>query len=1140
MIDSSSIPDSSIRRLAETTFDRNVVVVAGAGTGKTTLLVNRLLSVLLREPDPIPMTNIVALTFTNKAATEMKMRLRDQLLGLVNWEQREGESASTSHHMVRFQEEFRLSSTEIVARAQAALDDVEKAQIGTLHSFAAHLLRLYPLESGVPPNFREDDGSRFNEYFTQEWDVWIDGELGPHGTQHDQWKSLLAHFRLESLRGLALDLSLDMSMVGQLLAQTGTTDITGHLRDWFCSKRNRMEELLSSYRVAKPRKVERALGVATQVLTAILEQGLDGIHSFPDTDCDLLGSNLGNMPRGWTEEDFSDARALIRLAHSIFSVDHPRIHGLLQMLIPFVTHVQQTFISDGWMTFQDLLTRARTLLRDYPVVRERLKHEFQAILVDEFQDTDPIQYEIVLYLCETRGICASDWRAVQLTPGKLFIVGDPKQSIYTFRGADLEAFDHVISKIRDDGGIVYELTTNFRSHRQVLHVVNDVFDRLLQPRQHIQPGNIQLTVSPNRHEMLRAPGVEVRVVQMEEDPEDVGASAVTRREAEQLARYMKEHLLKEETLLEATGTHVPLRPGHIGLLFRKLTQAHVYLEALQRHGIPYVTDGEKHFYRRPEVIDVINVLRVLDQPGDAVGMLGMLRSPVGGLNDREIYELRQLQACDYRHVSQLDRWTSPRKAVVQKLFVALRELNEQAFLYPLGQIIERIFSRLPILELAMASRHGEQAVANLKKIQSMAMEMEDRPLLTLSGFVNLLVTRLHEQPSEAERSLAEESLDAVRVLTIHKAKGLEFPVVILPGFHHGAQTGSDGPTISSDWATEVAGVSIGSSCTLGNVLTKEKARVKEEAEQRRLLYVAMTRTQERLVLSGGFPKRQAAGTFFRLLQEVTTDTVGSPDCDRLTLHSTSIPQIFIPSSDPFLGNAETRAHAFSPPMTLDSWLQRWDERDRAWKECMAMPTYLTPTSRRTDGPRVEAFGNEGGMLGGRGALIGSLTHRVLQQWDFSCTSPHRDRLKSTVAEVSAHAILDEWEEDREAVQEEICDVLETFLSSSAYTMLQRATILGREVPFTIPWDCVPNGEMAITDDTSVVMEGVIDLVYERDQQICLVDYKTDRIKEKDVPDRMRFYRDQAEIYTRAAQRCLQLHEVRCQFIFLRLGQIIAV
>ncbi|GJL62011.1 MAG: hypothetical protein NPIRA04_06650 [Nitrospirales bacterium] len=1138
MIDSSTISDFTIRRLAESNFEQNVVVVAGAGTGKTTLLVNRLLSALLREPNPIPITKVVALTFTNKAATEMRTRLRDQLLALVNWEQAGSESAEVHSHMLRYQESFRLSSNEVVARAQAALQGLEQAQIGTLHSFAAHLLRLNPLESGVPPNFHEDDGSRFSEYFTHEWNAWIDDELGPYGTQHERWRTFLPHIRLESFRELAFDLSLDTSSLDLLLEQTRSTEISGRLRDWVRSQRDRVEMLLTLYALPKPRKVERALAVAKQVLTVLLEQGLDGVKTFVNDERDLLFSNLGKMPRGWMEEDFSDARALIRLAQSIFAVDHPLIHGLLQILIPFVENIQQKFINDGWITFQELLTRARALLRDYPVVRERLKHEYHAILVDEFQDTDPIQYEIVLYLCEIRDTCASDWRSVQLTPGKLFIVGDPKQSIYTFRGADLEAFDHVLGKVLNDGGVVYELNTNFRSHGQILTVVNDLFDRLFQSREHIQPGNIPLSVFSNRRDMLQTPGVEVRLVQLEEEDEqeDVGAASVTRLEAEQLARWIKEELLTGEVTMEATGKSGLVRPGDIGLLFRKLTQAHVYLEALQRHGIPYITDGEKHFYRRQEVIDLINVLRVLDQPGDAMGMLGVLRSPIGGLNDREIYDLRQMHAFDYRDVVQLDRWEGPQKQTIKQLYDTLADLHELAFLYPLGKVIDFIFARLPVLELAMASRHGEQAVANLQKVRSMAMDMEDRPSLTLSGFVKLLVTRLHEQPSEAERSLAEESLDAVRVLTIHKAKGLEFPIVILPGFHHGSQAGADGPSVSCDWATEVVGVSIGSYSSLGQVLTKEKTRIKEEAEQRRLMYVAMTRARERLVLSGGTLKRQAAGTFLRLLQEVTTDTVGSHDCERLTLPSTSIPQTIIVSSNAQVAKVGPMACELTNPTTLEPWFQSWTARDGEWNEHISSPTYLTPTSRKNLGAHVEKSESIESRCRGRGTLVGSLTHRVLQQWDFSY---NYHRLKQHVVEVCTHGIFDDWEKERDDIQGEVYEILQMFFSSPVYEVLRRATIVGREVPFTIPWDCVLNSEMAITD-TTCVMEGVIDLVYELDQHIGIVDYKTDRIEEKDIPVRMRSYQEQADIYKQASQQCLGLRDVQCQFIFLRLGLMIHV
>ncbi|MGH7251063.1 MAG: UvrD-helicase domain-containing protein, partial [Nitrospiraceae bacterium] len=199
-----AIPDEEARRLAETTFDRNVVVVAGAGTGKTTLLVNRLVHLLMREPNPAEITRIVALTFTNKAATEMKVRLRGRLKALLATEQERASADPGAVRVEDLRERYGLSSDEIDRRARRALGDLEKAQIGTLHSFAAHLLRLYPLESGVDPAFEtDDDGLRFEEHFATQWELWLDGELGPNGSDHARWRRLLDAVGLEQIREVA-------------------------------------------------------------------------------------------------------------------------------------------------------------------------------------------------------------------------------------------------------------------------------------------------------------------------------------------------------------------------------------------------------------------------------------------------------------------------------------------------------------------------------------------------------------------------------------------------------------------------------------------------------------------------------------------------------------------------------------------------------------------------------------------------------------------------------------------------------------------------------------------------------------------------------------------------------------------------
>lgn len=286
----------------------------------------------------------------------------------------------------------------------------------------------------------------------------------------------------------------------------------------------------------------------------------------------------------------------------------------------------------------------------------------------------------------------------------------------------------------------------------------------------------------------------------DDEDEVFDAAAATRAESEVLARWLREEVLSRSTV----------KPGHVALLFRKLTQADAYLDALRRHDIHYVVEGEKHFYRRQEVIDFVNLLRVLDHPHDEIALTGLLRSSLGGLTDRELYDLKQAGHFNYLHASHLGTWLHVRADAVRRLYEHLAWLHRAIPVLPLAEALELIFDRLPILEIAAASLHGEQAVANLMKVKHTAASLADRPHMTLSGFVDLMIARLEEQPDESESLLAEESLEAVHVLTIHKAKGLEFPIVVLPGLHQGVDVNGvrrRSPTIGraepmgSPWST---------------------------------------------------------------------------------------------------------------------------------------------------------------------------------------------------------------------------------------------------------------------------------------------------------------------------------------------------
>ena len=1101
--------DGAARRAAETTFDRNVVVVAGAGTGKTTLLVNRLIHLLMKEPQPVSITQTVALTYTNKAATEMKVRLRERLTGLT---QASSAPMDPSHAGSVAVEDLRmrygLTTDDVTARAGEALRDLEKAQIGTVHSFAAHLLRLYPLEAGVDPAFREDDGLRFDETFQVRWDIWIDRELGRGGTQHHRWRTLLDSTTLEQLRELTYALCSDLIDVDTLVHQVGSEPETP-LMDWITGMRGRAQKLLDAHDRPKRRKIEQMLAGAISLLTLLQEHGPDAVAHLEPSAREDLDKDPGRGIGDWDLHDFAEARRIIKVCQQFLAVNQSYFMNLLTLVRPFVESVRTSFAQTGWISFDGLLARARRLLWEHPDVRERIKHEYRAVLIDEFQDTDPVQYEILLALAEQPGHCSRAWQDMTLQPGKLFIVGDPKQSIYAFRRADMEAFDRVVDKVLADGGSMHSLTTNFRSDQGILEPVNEVFDRLFLRQPLVQPANVRLQGDVRRRSSAPETGVVLQVVSPRQGHELFDAAGAARAEGEVLARWLSEELL----------TRPGVSPGHIAFLFRTLTQADAYLDALRRYNIPYLIEGEKHFYRRQEVIDLVNVLRVLDHPHDHIALLGVLRSPLGGLTDGDIHELREAGWLHYLHNSTTMTWSHPRSETVRRLYRRLAGLHRMVGAVPLDEAIQLVFDELPVLELAAASLHGEQAVANLMKIKQTAASLTDRPRLTLGGFIELMVARLDEQPEEAESSLAEDASDAVQILTVHKAKGLEFPIVVLPGLQQGSGRDKPAPAVVYDWSTGTYGLSTGPHQTFGYARVQEKLVERENAERRRVFYVGMTRAKDLLLLSGGLTSRAVGDTVLGWLQEIGEGEIGNPQTKTVTIGAIALSHRVVHAPDRKWPRRFPTSRENGPAVDPASLARLWETRTARWRTVRTSEWRVTPTALHEQHlPSASSAHHRVGRDVSR--LVGVVAHRMLEEWDFRLPS---DQLLTRIGATRDPMLSMETEHVRATVAEALTDIFTTFLASEPYARLASAQILGREVLFLMPW----NEEQ--------MMEGVIDIIYRLDGTIWIADYKTDRVTLSEVSEKATVYAPQALIYREAAAKCLGLSQVSCQLMFLRAG-----
>jgi ATP-dependent helicase/nuclease subunit A len=1120
------LPDARDRQVAIGTFDRNLVVTAGAGTGKTTLLVDRLVHLLLRNPEPLKITEIVALTFTNKAAEEMKLRLRQRLQAFLDIEldrqpanDVEKKTQKDIEALIAF---YQLSKDELDSRAHDALRNMERSDIGTIHSFAATLLRLYPLEAGVDPQFHEDDGAEFDRLFDEQWDLWLDQELSLRSSHAEDWRKILPRCQLDQIKALAKSIATENVDLRQNL--DGQTAIPPTLRDWLANLEGQAAKLFERH--PEDRLNEKLVRAARAVLGEFIKAGRRS-DLLAEEHALLSEKAISRNLKGWQPDDVAEAQELVRAAKGLAGVDGELTGLLWRLLVPYAEDFRERFIREGHISFDGLLVRARNLVRDQDRVRADLKRSYSAILIDEFQDTDPIQYEILLYLAEAQDASAKDWRKVQLTPGKVFVVGDPKQSIYAFRRADIEAYLEVVEKIiKAQNGVECRLTTNFRSNAAILDVVNGAFETLIQAQDGVQPPYIAIHPAPGR---ITAPSHVPKVLVRKIVAVDQGINAETARrlEGESLARWLKEQVLGKTTILNARGETVCAQPKDIAILLRKLTDIHDYLEPLRRQGIRYVVEGERHFYAAKEVIDAVNLLRAVENPHDRLALVGVLRSPLGGLADQQIYELHRQNLLDYRAADKLAGKDFP--PTLADLYDALARLYNETRTLPIGAAVAHIFATLPVELLAACYFHGEQAVANLQKLAQQAELIGREGLTTLKEAIRQLEKRVLDVKDEGESVLAEENLDAVRIMSIHKAKGLEFPIVILAG----CQTGIEGRHSADaeamfDWSTALTGLRIGTISDLAGLYIAEKTRLRNAEEQKRLLYVAMTRARENLIISCAPSSRRSSGSFLSMLDGTLNDSIAGAEASKTVNVGNGTVEIEVVSEGLTApSRAKGKSKQTKKKFNWQFFIDTWTRRTASYEKAQQYAPFLTPTLLKR---QEEAFTEAGGKFNGDGyrhtpaLVIGDLAHRFLQQWEFSGVTKN---FEAQLLDFIGHALPREFESSHREVESDLQDIFGGFFGSKAYAELTGARILGREVPLLMPWD-------------GRIMEGVIDVIYERDGLLYLADYKTDRISRNELSQGAERYRQQADIYTRAAVQSLRREVAAFKVIFLRLGEAVEV
>ncbi len=1090
--------DHSAREVARKRLDINIVVEAGAGTGKTTLLTDRLLFLLLAGgPDQkgLSITRMVALTFTEKAAGEIKVRLAERLNDLLRRLDGQGVSekgaARTEDWLREAREEWHATDERLRRMAEEALRELDRAPIGTIHSFCKTVIQLFPVEAGVNPQFQMDKGDALEALFKTEWSRWLEKELVRGTPTEPLWRDVLTHVPLDDVATLAKALA-------------GSPAVDGHtaiLSDRLAALREALDRLPEGKPLPRRGKMLESLRRLSERFQSVETVSRDPWGPLPvPTE---WKEDAKTWPKEWEgldgESVYQEACAL---AKGISPEGEATLARVRKLLAPFVAHCRSRFRAEGWMGFDDLLRGARDLLADHPDVRRELKTRYGAILIDEFQDTDPLQGEMLLFLAERLESEARTWRDVLLAPGKLFIVGDPKQSIYRFRGADIRAYEAFVSLVLSQGGQKCDLQTSFRTHSGIVEPVNRLFSDLMRESPGLQPAYLPLLPRPGEG---GSGGVELVLVESGGDTPS-GQEA----EARWIARWVVEHC-------GAEGDGRPWRLGDVAILFRSTSVLTTYMDALKAAKIPYLVESDRAFYSTPEVMDFLNLLRVIQNPSDTVSLVGLLRSPLILLEDRHILHLAEAGELDDRRPlpSGLPANVAAR---LSEFYGELGRLRLAARGDSLGELAARLLRDTALLPAAAAVYHGEQSVSNLMKLARLAAEANDARGETVEGFVRQLSGSVGDGVEEGESPLGEERADAVRLLTVHKAKGLEYKVVFLPNLSAAVQSGSRRTSaLRQDWAEERVGHRLVERkwSDLGMAFLDADERRREKEEAIRLFYVAATRAREQVILLGN--EKAAGGSFMEMIRGASRPVDGVWElADGLRLPVTSVAQ---EEGKRLLwaGKTPNRKSALTPSLE-----RRWEKRLAHAASVAGAPLFRSPSTQTHEPEKQDGTEGATRLPKGDAALLGRLCHGVLEFWEWGGRANVSAAVERTAHRLSSEFPAARWEE----IQPEAVDLLAGFFESAVGREVGAQTILARETPFLFA-------------EKGVVVRGVIDLLYRRDGKLWVVDFKTDRVKPGDSLVRAERYAHQGRDYRSAVQRSLN-EPCGFEIIFLRTAERVDV
>ena len=1110
--------DNEARNTIEHALNETLFVEAGAGTGKTTSLVNRILELV--GSGATTLDKVAAITFTEAAAAELRERIRTEL-----------EKAAENDSLREDRRNL----------CRQGVEQLDSASIQTLHSFAGALLQERPLEAGLPPSFDTMDAIESDLAFEESWAQWIDAALDDAALQPHFLMTFSLGLTIDGLREIALkfhenyDLLADVAFAAESTPNTGASSAAGMLA-------NSISELeaLCQYSL---------LG-DEDVLYAHTQAKLTSIRRLTTLDEDspatyrLMSRILPLRQRSGRQSDWgkdapSGENACKTLKALLLELDanvsDSLAHARTAALVPLLTALRAFVLNyaderkrQGRAGFHDLLVWARNMLRDNLDARDHFRRRFSHLLIDEVQDTDLIQAEIAMFLAEAVPSNTPaekrprDWQTITPERGKLFVVGDPKQSIYRFRRADVRQMRRLQERMN---GETLQLVQNFRSQRPVVEWVNTLFEKWM-----AQDGGEQAEYTPIAHRWTAntAHPAAPRVWTLG-DETDGRIGDVRRREAAEIATLLHQIVGEKWQILDRATTEAresekakddqetkevecykDAKYSDICILMPTRTALRTLELALDEANAPYRLEGASLFFDTQEVRDLLNCLRAIDDPSDEVSIVAALRSPAFACTDIDLLQFHQAR----RTFNYLSHQGSRQSAEISVSKVAdalevLRRAHDKRMWTATAALIDGFLRDRLLMESAIGQPRTREQWRRYRFLVEQARAFAAAGGNSLRSFLEWVQRQADEGARVTETPVPESDEDAVRIMTVHASKGLEFPVVILTGLNTGRNTRVD-RVIFDDGNVEV-GVGSGNSIfqTAGYEEKVEQEKVLDDHEHVRLLYVATTRARDHLVLSMHRPAKSNANL------DSTKIAALLEDHDDLWKQVELQPEHQVRAMIQETQDAAQSQQPFDRAEHTLNARDKWQSKRQDVLAVQGKPASVAAT-RLADVVKDEADADSGAedmhasRRGRGGAALGRAVHAVLQSIDLETGDGIPDTAR---AQAAAEGIPQS--------HSEIAALASTAVNSD---IVRRAVASGRYWREALV--AAPIGEG--------VLEGFIDLLFEEDGELVVVDYKTDNIDanaaEYIANSR---YREQAGSYALITERATQKPVKDVVFLFLR-------